>query len=84
LLELYRSGDFAKLEPYQGRLAALGVPTLIIWGADDRFSPVAGAHRFHREIPGSELVVIDGAGHFVWDDEPKTAVAAVVAFLKGS
>ena len=43
-LEMYRSGDFAKLEGYD--LAALGVPTLLLWGEEDEFAPVAGAHRF--------------------------------------
>ena len=47
-LELYRSGDFSKLEPYRGKLAALGVPTLILWGERDEFAPVAGAHRFQQ------------------------------------
>src|SRR4051812_24124028 len=36
-LELYRSGDFEKLIPYEGRLAKLGAPALIVWGAQDRF-----------------------------------------------
>jgi haloalkane dehalogenase len=81
-LELYRSGDFDKLLPYEGRVAALGVPTLVIWGADDRFASVRMAHRFQQEIPGSELEVLDGAGHFVWDDEPQRANTAVVDFLE--
>jgi haloalkane dehalogenase len=29
-LELYRSGDFEKLEPYRGRLGALGVPPALL------------------------------------------------------
>jgi len=80
-LELYRSGEFEKLLPYEGRVAALGVPTLIVWGEDDRFAGVRMAHRFHDELPGSELVVFDGAGHFVWDDEPQRAADALVDFL---
>ena len=40
-LELYRSGDFAELEPYRGRLAALGVPTLLLFGSEDPFARVA-------------------------------------------
>src|SRR4051794_22716505 len=32
VLELYRSGDFQKLEAYEGRLTALGLPTLALWG----------------------------------------------------
>ena len=40
-LELYRSGDFAELERYRGRLAALGVPTLLLFGSEDPFARVA-------------------------------------------
>lgn len=80
-LELYRSGDFEKLAPYEGRLAQLGLPTLIVWGAHDRFATVRMAERFHQEIPGSELHVFDGAGHFVWEDEPERATSALVEFL---
>jgi haloalkane dehalogenase len=80
-LELYRSGEFSKLEPYRGRLAALGVPALILWGADDPFAPVSGARRFQEELPGSELVVVDGAGHFVFADAPDRCTDAVVSFL---
>jgi haloalkane dehalogenase len=80
-LELYRSGDFEKILPYEGRVAALGVPTLIIWGEADRFASVRMAQRFHEEIPGSELQVLADAGHFVWDDESERACAALVEFL---
>jgi haloalkane dehalogenase len=80
-LDLYRSGDFEKLMPYQGKLAALGVPALILWGARDEFAPVAGAHRFKRELPNAELVIIEEAGHFVFQDEPERTVEAVTRFL---
>ena len=81
ILELYRSGEFAELAPYEGRLAALGVPTLLLWGGDDPFAPVAGAQRFRDEIPGAELVVVDGTGHFVYDDAPERCASEVVSFL---
>jgi haloalkane dehalogenase len=80
-LELYRSGEFDKLIPYEGRVAALDVPALIVWGAEDRFAGVRMAERFHEELPGSELVILDGAGHFVWEDEPERTTAALVDFL---
>ena len=80
-LELYRSGDFEKLIPYEGRVAALGLPALILWGEDDRFAGVQMAERFHEELPGSELVLFEEAGHFVWDDQPERATQALVDFL---
>jgi len=81
VLDLYRSGDFEKLEAYDGRLAEIGAPTLILWGEDDLFAPVAGAHRFKREIPNSKVVVLKGAGHFVYADEPRRSAGEIVGFL---
>jgi haloalkane dehalogenase len=79
-LDLYRSGDFEKLEPYQGRLAELDVPTLILWGERDTFAPVGGAHRFHKQLPGSKLVMVD-VGHFVYEDAPERCAEEVTTFL---
>jgi pimeloyl-ACP methyl ester carboxylesterase len=81
-LELYRSGDFSKLEPYEGGVAALGVPTLVMWGADDRFSSARMADRYVAEIPDAERLVFDGAGHFIWEDEPEATGRALVDFLE--
>ena len=80
-LELYRSGEFSELEAYDGKLAALGVPFLALWGEDDPFAPVAGAQRFAREITGARVQVIPGTGHFVYEDAPDTAAEALAAFL---
>jgi len=82
-LEFYRSMDFEKLERYDGKLGELGVPTLMLWGADDGFAPLAGAHRFQREIPGSEVVAIEGAGHFVFETDPERCASEIVRFLAG-
>jgi haloalkane dehalogenase len=81
-LALYRSGEFEKLMPYEGALAKLDVPVLIVWGEHDRFAGTAMAQRFHDEIPGSELSIFDGAGHFVWDDQPERAARELVEFLE--
>lgn len=79
-LELYRSGDFAELEGYD--LASVDAPALLLWGEDDPFAPVAGAHRFHAELPRSAVQVLDGRGHFIYDEAPAEAAAAVAAFLE--
>ena len=80
-LELYRSGDFSELDAYAGKLAALDVPTLVLWGEEDPFAPVAGAHRFVEELPRAQLEVIPGTGHFVVEDAPEAYANAVGAFL---
>ena len=81
VLDLYRSGDFSKLEPYRGKLAGLGVPMLCLWGADDEFAPVAGAYRFRKEVPHAEVVVVESARHFVYADAPDRCAEEIVAFL---
>ncbi len=80
-LELYRSGDFEKLAPYEGKLAELGVPTLLLWGKDDQFARLKGAHRLKEEIPGAKLVTFEDTGHFVWEDEPERSSRELVRFL---
>jgi haloalkane dehalogenase len=80
-VEFYRSMDMEKLAPYDGRLGELGIPTLLLWGAEDKFAPIGGAKRFEREIPGAKLVAIEGAGHFVFDQEPERCAREVVSFL---
>lgn len=79
-LELYRSGEFSELEDYD--LSAVGAPALVLWGENDPFAPLAGGERFVAELPDSELVVVDGAGHFVFDDAPERCSEAVVRFLE--
>jgi haloalkane dehalogenase len=81
-LELYRSGDFTELAAYEGCLAALGVPALLVWGENDPFAPVAGAKRFERDLPGARLEVVEGTGHFVWDDAGERTAGILRNFLE--
>ena len=60
------------------------VPTLIVWGDEDRIIPVEHAHIAHGLMPDSRLVVIPGAGHFLPFDTPAPFLAALTAFLDES
>ena len=80
-LDFYRSMDFEKIAPYESKLAALDVPVLLVFGAQDPFVPPATARRFERELSDTELVLIEEAGHFVWEDAPERCAQALRAFL---
>jgi haloalkane dehalogenase len=82
MLELYRSFDLDELEPFQARLAALGVPTLILWARQDEYLPLDYASRFARQIPGSDLVLLEGVRHFLFEDEPERCAREVIDFLR--
>ena len=57
------------------------VPTLILWGADDRHTPLDRADALQRELPASRLVTIPGAGHLPQLEQPDAFVAALRDFL---
>jgi len=82
MLELYRSFDLDELKPYQSRLAALEVPTLILWGQQDEYLPLDYASRFAEQIPGSKLVLLEGVRHFLFEDEPARCGREVIDFLQ--
>jgi haloalkane dehalogenase len=82
MLELYRSFELDELRPYQKKLAALGVPTLILWGQGDEYLPVDYASRFAEQIPGSKLVLLEDVRHFLFEDEPERCAREVIGFLR--
>jgi abhydrolase domain-containing protein 6 len=57
------------------------VPTLIIWGAQDRVVHVDDADLLHEKIVGSKKVILAGVGHAPMVENPKLSAAPCVAFL---
>ncbi len=61
-------------------LQAIRCPTLVIHGAADPM-PVKYAEKIHDSIPGSELVIVDGAGHWLFVDATDVFVSSIDGFL---
>jgi pimeloyl-ACP methyl ester carboxylesterase len=57
------------------------VPTLIVWGTHDQMIPVGHAQRAHQLIPGSELELFEGSGHFPHSHRPQRFVDVVTSFV---
>jgi len=62
-------------------LATIKVPTLVIVGDEDVFTPVSEAQALHRGITGSRLEVIEGAGHVSNLERPAAFNHVVSEFL---
>jgi pimeloyl-ACP methyl ester carboxylesterase len=58
-------------------------PTLIIWGEQDRWIPVANAHRFLNAIPRARLVIYEGIGHLPMEETPEDTMQEVWRFIHG-
>jgi pimeloyl-ACP methyl ester carboxylesterase len=72
--------DFAI--PDVSRIQSVAAPTLIVWGREDRVVDVRNAARFHHDIAGSQVVVIDDAGHMVHEEKPEAVNRAIESFLE--
>ena len=46
-----------------GRLGALKMPMLIVWGKEDHLIPVTVGEQIHHDVPQSELEIFNGCGH---------------------
>jgi len=70
------------VEAFGDRLAQVRVPTLVVWGGEDRVIPVAQAKRLEAAIPTSELFILEGASHPCYLDRPDDFHARLLAFLR--
>lgn len=59
----YRAGVDILFNTLRNRLREVRVPTLIVWGKEDRIIPVGLAYSMHRRIRGSRLIVYERCGH---------------------
>ena len=64
------------------RLREIGVPVLIVHGAEDVAIPLERASAMVDHLPGSRLVVVEGAGHTVNVEAPERANEEIRAFLR--
>ncbi|KPC76222.1 MULTISPECIES: alpha/beta fold hydrolase [Streptomyces] len=66
----------------QDRYAGIDVPTLICWGEDDAWIPVAKGRELAGLVPGARWEPIAHAGHLVQEDAPAELTAALLDFFR--
>jgi pimeloyl-ACP methyl ester carboxylesterase len=65
------------------RVGAISAPTLALCGAEDRLTPVKYHQYLAERMPACRLVVLEGAGHWSFHEQPDAFNRAVRAFLDG-
>ncbi len=63
-----------------GLLATISVPTLVISGEEDALIPPLDSHEMSSAIPGSEFLVVPGAGHLGPIERPDAFTEALRSF----
>ncbi|MGA6946611.1 MAG: alpha/beta hydrolase [Solirubrobacterales bacterium] len=67
------------------RLEDIGVPTLIVWGRNDRVVPVPAAVSYRKRIgKNAELVIFDHCGHVPQIERPARFNRLLEEFLARS
>jgi len=64
-----------------GRLSKIVVPTLIVWGSLDKETPIYMAKKLNKHIKGSELNILEGAGHFSYLDNLEQFMGLLKGFV---
>jgi pimeloyl-ACP methyl ester carboxylesterase len=63
------------------KLAAISIPTLILWGQQDPLLDVSGAHHFKAAIPQAELIIYPDIGHLPQWEQPDRTGQDAAKFL---
>lgn len=64
-------------------LAEIQVPTLVLCGREDSWSPLARHEDIARRVPGSRLVAVPDCGHMCTMEQPDAVTAALADWLGG-
>jgi 2-hydroxy-6-oxonona-2,4-dienedioate hydrolase len=64
------------------RLSAIEVPTLLVWGREDRITPPEAAELFRALIPDAQLTYLAGCGHTAMLEQPAAFTDVVARWLE--
>ncbi|WNG87815.1 alpha/beta hydrolase [Mycobacterium sp. ITM-2016-00317] len=56
------------------------LPVLIVWGAEDRWTPLPMGEQAHELLPGSHFAVMPGCGHAPYFEDPPSFAEIVSEF----
>lgn len=82
LLETSKQIIPKNIEELIGQYPKITVPTLIIWGRQDKVIPLEIGELLDAALPDSRLVVINHSGHIPQEETPEAVVPLVLDFLK--
>lgn len=67
--------------PIASLVCANRLPTLVLWGAEDRIAPAEQAADIHRLIPDARIHMVPDCGHLPQEECPEETASLIRAFL---
>jgi pimeloyl-ACP methyl ester carboxylesterase len=70
---------------FQGNIqeiSTIQVPTLILWGDQDRLIPLENAYKFKEDLVNSTLHIFKDLGHVPMEESPERTVSVIRSFIK--
>lgn len=68
--------------PEPVRLESIQVPTLLVWGSDDRLIAVQAGRKAAGLFPHGEFVVLQRTGHLPMEERPEELLVVALPFLE--
>ena len=62
-------------------LGAVHVPSLVVWGDDDKVVPQSAAKRYLEALPNAKLKIVKACGHCVDMEQPEALARLVTTFI---
>jgi pimeloyl-ACP methyl ester carboxylesterase len=66
----------------ESTLSGSVVPTLIVWGANDRVLYVSGAKILESVMPKAQVAIMEGVGHLPMIEKPRETAEIYMSFLR--
>jgi pimeloyl-ACP methyl ester carboxylesterase len=84
LLQTARRCIPANVDELIAQIATIKVPTLILWGREDKVIPLKVGELLHQLIPNSTLEIIEHCGHIPQEEKPDETISRISRFLSAT
>jgi pimeloyl-ACP methyl ester carboxylesterase len=74
--------DSKYTDEIQDKYSSIKIPTLILWGENDKWIPVENGEKLNKLIPNSKLKTIPNSGHLVIEEKYQDLLIEILKFIK--
>jgi len=67
---------------FEAQLKTISVPTLAIWGEEDKIVPIEYGRRMRRDVPNIQYFTFAGTGHAPQEEQPAATADRLLKFLE--